>query len=859
MSLVKKRLRLVPLASIEDIDADPLHASKTRLKSVVDVDLAGADGAKMHEHLIAVQQLKEMILRRRPRCVTFDVFDTLLWRPARAPHHMFAGLGAALQDEGLLSSRIDPATFAEARRAAETRARDRKVARGEIWEVSLSEIYAELQACIDGAVEKAVAAEVEFERATTFLDPILSNLIQWIDAQGIKTAYVSDTYYSASQIFRLLHDKLPIQIAVRDIFVSSEKHVDKCRGLLAYVCNAYGCSTSSIMHFGDSHEADHIGAEIVGAFPIHIRQFKDLDRERVQLEDRLATVLGRDWSDEGLRVGIDPLRRHVSLAARGHIHSSSLASDLAFSTVGPVLAGFVEWVVTRAVELKIEKLFCLTREGLFLSELINLYAEHTKTRVLAVPFLSSRAVTYPTLFHNCDRDEFRTFFFSRRTPLTLRGFFERIESPKLVSEFPTQLRDLPLRNGSDETDAIIRTLSGSEKFHVPIREWARRQRTSLKRYVDAVAEAVELQRDTETVAFVDLGWTTKSQRVLEGALKEIGYNNPTIGLYLATDNNAKDEMARGTLSQGFLVNCGLPRNDSNLILRCKEIFEQVCSADVGSVKGYGEQGQVLFAPNSVHARQSRFLRNLRNGVRQFIKSYLVLRGDPQYRAAPTSISEMQPALRILLGRLTVMPTDPEIEELGAWDHEENNGSDGVERICDPYFRELVRYGTADQLNHLPAYWLFGLMKHHRPAMFESLLLKSIGYQAAGCERFCAARMYVTDSDGAVADLPADYFVSTDGRALSSVSFFTTEPVKLEWGNYGPDPSVFIERILISVRNCQNGNVKRKIHFRPKVTVPNSTPDVNGRIGIFQNDKARLELPAFKGPHEISIIVCLSTH
>lgn len=851
------RGRVFKITPLQDRKSENRVSMKERLRSIVRIDLQRADGAHTHKHLAAFEQIKEIIVRRRPQCVTFDVFDTVIWRPARAPHHMFLGLGRSLQAQGMLSAFIDPPAFAEARRAAETLARQRKSARGEIWEVTLDEIYRELDACLSVSRSKAIAAEVEFERQNTYPDPIVARLIEWIASKGIKIAFVSDTYFSASDIYKLIEEKLPIKISAEDIFVSCERHVDKERGLLAHVVRQYGLPPTSILHVGDNHDADHIGAKLIGSLPIHLKQFKDLDTERFRLEEHLAVALGHDWSCADLHVGVDSVRRHVSLAAQGFVHASSLASDLAFTTVGPVLTGFVEWVVRRAADLGIKKLFCLTREGLFLSELINTYAEHTGAQVFAAPFLSSRAVIYPTLFNNCDAEEFRIFFFSRRTPMTLRSFFNRIGNISLLSEFPASLRDFPLRIGSDVTDTIIRTLASSDKFRMPILEWAARQRASLKIYVDANAAALNLQSGEEIIGLVDLGWTTRSQRVLENALREVGFKNPTIGLYLATDSIATEEIARGTLSQGFLFNCGLPRNDAAIILRCKEILEQVCSADVGSVKGYGPQGQIVFSKNNTHTKQKQFLRDLRNGVRQFLKSYLTLRDNPGYRLSPTALSDMQSALRIVLGRLTVMPTDGEVEEIGSWNHEENNGSDYAEQVCDPFFDELIGYATANQINALPVYWVFGHLVRRRPAMFEKLLLKSAGFHKEEHDRFCAARMYLTAPNGSTADLPADYFVTSDGRAISYCSFFTMEPTRVEWGNFGSDPSVFVERVLISLRDCHAGTVKRFVHENPAAVIKHGPIDAHGRVIVHQSTRAGVELPLLGGPHEVSIILCLS--
>jgi len=62
------------------------------------------------------------ILDHGPRLVSFDVFDTLLWRPCRRPVELFHRLGEELQRQGHLRD-LGPVDFALRRIEAERAAR----------------------------------------------------------------------------------------------------------------------------------------------------------------------------------------------------------------------------------------------------------------------------------------------------------------------------------------------------------------------------------------------------------------------------------------------------------------------------------------------------------------------------------------------------------------------------------------------------------------------------------------------------------------------------------------------------------------------------------------------------------------
>ena len=78
----------------------------------------------------------------RPRVVSFDFFDTLIFRLCAEPSDLFVEIGRQLAERGLLRSEMSPAAFRTVRLTAEAKAREAVARTGRCPELKLAEIYA---------------------------------------------------------------------------------------------------------------------------------------------------------------------------------------------------------------------------------------------------------------------------------------------------------------------------------------------------------------------------------------------------------------------------------------------------------------------------------------------------------------------------------------------------------------------------------------------------------------------------------------------------------------------------------------------------------------------------------------------
>lgn len=183
--------------------------------------------------------------------VTFDVFDTLLWRRVLFPSDVFALLphGRARAWRGTVEAWVTAACRRLLRR-----------------EPRLEDIYRFYR--FDPAEE--LALEARLVRAS----PWCLELVRALLARGVTVAAVSDMYLSAAQVAHLLQAAgyPPLRV-----FVSSEVNASKHAGgrLFPHVGQCLHTDPTRWMHVGDNRHADIAMAERHGLSTCHVLAPRD--------------------------------------------------------------------------------------------------------------------------------------------------------------------------------------------------------------------------------------------------------------------------------------------------------------------------------------------------------------------------------------------------------------------------------------------------------------------------------------------------------------------------------------------------------------------------------------------------------
>jgi predicted HAD superfamily hydrolase len=193
----------------------------------------------------------------RSKAVTLDVFDTALLRTVASPIDVFTL--TAVRFARRHGRHFDPDSFRSKRIAAEELARRRASASGRD-EISLAEIYESF----DPDISTLDLAALHAEELATELDVCVPNLpvqrlYRKLSESGIRTAFVSDTYFPTEFVRRLLsrngYSPTP------EVFTSCEIGTTKYNGeLFSVVADRMQLAPAQISHVCDNGRSDVINA-----------------------------------------------------------------------------------------------------------------------------------------------------------------------------------------------------------------------------------------------------------------------------------------------------------------------------------------------------------------------------------------------------------------------------------------------------------------------------------------------------------------------------------------------------------------------------------------------------------------------
>lgn len=785
------------------------------------------------------------------KAVSFDFFDTIVWRPVRRPVDLFWGLGEKLQAAGILPVDFTPVKFAESRVVAEQKARQRKIRGGQFHEVTLAEIYGEFLGLSDAQQAQAAAQEIAHEAAMTFADPIMREALAFAKAAGKEVLIVSNTYLSREGIAALAAGKTPFEIPLENIHVSCEYGIDKEVGLLQLVLNERGLKPAEVLHIGDNRWADIDISTRAGIASLFYPKFSDLFAD---FEAREAQVQGFDSRAQAPEIDLLPQLRRQILNMRGDGETLSTSERIGAFVVGPALAAYAHWLLAELDHQGAAPVLCLTREGLFLSEVFQSVAAKTdRPALVSLPFLSSRSIVFSCSFFDFSEAELEAFLLSRRTPFTIRTFCELVGLKQIDPAgfgVPPEHLDFPLLPGAELTPVLIAALQNHAALKEICLAFSEQNRQAFKRYVDAAFERHGVDSSGGVIYVADVGWSGRSQRLMKRVLQAIGHDVELRGLYMATDHASRVEHMLGLRAKGWLYDGGAPHRAALLGLQSKEIIEQVCSSQLGAVRTYDAAGDPVFGRETKSLRQCNELRQLRNAARHSIDQFASFLAEVEPKGlAPALLSPA--GFRDAYAGLLTFPSDAEYALFSTWEHEENNLSDNVEMLGSPYQKLFARYATPQQFLETHAYWKLPEFRHARPQLADSMLLKQA--QLPSCVQEDSYGFSVTiDQFGALTRKERTAYFSQDGRGVLSAVHFCQGGSRFRFRNDGGQV-LEVDAVLISAHDTRSRDRLETV-FEPDFSRFPALQGSNRHVPPGAEFIVQIENPAlYAAP--VSVILC----
>lgn len=659
-------------------------------------------------------ELRAAVASGRYDLLSLDVFDTLVWRMVPLPQDVHFVVGHRLADRGAVYPSSSPESFARERIQAEERARRRRPS----GEATLDEIYAEFPAGYLRGLSPAQLPAIEYEVERELVRPNeeMVDLIRHAREHGLRIALVSDTYFRAEQVAALA------RVDADFVLVSCEHNASKFQGLHRVLLGESGVPASRILHVGDDHRADVEGPSVFG-----------IDRYRYEkapspMEEILAAELPAAFSQRSPYVagpdgGLDFVRRRA--AASG----SDPYERWGAGVLGPVVAGFADWVAERCAAEGIELALCLMREGRILKALIDATAGPLRTS----EFFASRFVARKAAILEGTEAELQSFV--RRPSPRRRGRI--LQQLGLGVDHPWAGRENELL-APEEALVLAGRIARDAGLRRRVLRSSAEMRARLLAHLRRCAGSLEGRR----LAIVDLGYQATSQGCLERILDREGIGARTHGLYLVTGAEAWRAQATGAVVEGWLAENGQPIAMAQTFVRSPELFEQSLMADCGTTVGYQEDGSPILDSVHVPAPQTEQIAAVQRGALR----YASLWNEHRRRHASAPAARLLRFYRAICVRAAARPVPEELALFGEWVHDENFGSGRARGLLeveglDPWEES---HASAHQVASLPPsriYWPCGFARRIGPNMgsaVASIFLRAVEPEAfnsslpAGC-------------------------------------------------------------------------------------------------------------------------------
>lgn len=267
--------------------------------------------------------------------ISFDVFDTLVLRPFKAPTDLFFFEGKELKYPEFKKLRVQ----------AEMKAREKKRKTSGNSEVNFDEVWEEVGKLTGIDAEKGKKLELSLEKKYCFANPFFVEVIRLLKEQNKKIIICSDMYLGQNHIKELLSSCGYGEFD--EYFVSSDYEKSKADGSLYHVVKEkYG---HSIAHVGDNRHSDVYKAKENGIEAIYYVNVNSVGNKFRPMD--ISPITGSVYA--GL----------VNQFLHNGSNKKSDAYELGFIYGGLLVTGYCQFIHQYAKTNNIDKLLFLSRDG----------------------------------------------------------------------------------------------------------------------------------------------------------------------------------------------------------------------------------------------------------------------------------------------------------------------------------------------------------------------------------------------------------------------------------------------------------------------------------------------------------------
>lgn len=440
------------------------------------------------------------------RLASFDIFDTVLIRKCGKPENIFYLLAHKLYP----GDKDKRENFVAWRREAEGRVAN-NIKGGE---TTITDIYTVEGVTLfhDYTPAQLIEAEKEVEAENLTANPAVKAIIEKCRAEGKTICFISDMYLDSEFLARVLKREGCLTGEER-VYVSCEEEARKSTGaLFDKVCN--------YLHPTEwEHYGDHPVSDVKRAINRGI-EAKQINTAYTENEKHLADNSKQHGNELSCLAGLQRTAR-IKL---GNAPFTTLAADF----VAPAYIPYVKFILEKAKELGIKRLYFLSRDSYILQKIAETEQANYPDVQLKYLFVSRKALLLPYL-HKPSADKFiaiqdKQTLIGKNTEELLLGI--GTNRAELKEKYSTTIGYTKIESVKEEKDFIEKIFGTASSYKSHLQELAQEKRTLLNEYF-----AQEELFDNVKTAMVDVGWLGTTRLMINSILKEEGHKETPFFYY----------------------------------------------------------------------------------------------------------------------------------------------------------------------------------------------------------------------------------------------------------------------------------------------------------------------------------------
>ncbi len=340
--------------------------------------------------------------------VSFDIFDTLLFRPFSEPVDLFWFLGEAL---GIMNVK-------DIRQRMEKKAREHCFAEKGHYEVTLKEIWEQMEAETGVSAKQGMLEEEFLEKKFCYANPFMLEVFRELKKRGKRIIIVSDMYLPANVLEELLQKNG--FSGYEKLYVSCEYGKNKAGGSLFGLVRQE--NPGNMVHIGDNLHSDVAMAKKYGIAACHYPNV-NTQGKKYRPQD-MSPVVGGAY------------RGLVNNYLYQGKNAYSMEYEYGFIYGGLFVTGYCTFIHDYCKKNQIDKVLFLSRDGDSLKQAYDRLFPGERTEYA---YWSRRAAT--KLMAGEDKcDYFRRFLYHKvNQGIALEKIFASMEQVELLEKLPTNM------------------------------------------------------------------------------------------------------------------------------------------------------------------------------------------------------------------------------------------------------------------------------------------------------------------------------------------------------------------------------------------------------------------------------------